>query len=237
VTSSIRTELLPLDTSRQIGTPEGIDLALPVAGPAVRALAWLIDLAVRGGFLLIFSMVAALLGQFGFGLVAIVYFALEWLFPAWCEVKLDGATPGKKALGLRVLHDDGTPVRWPAAMTRNLLRAVDFLPFFYAFGLVSMLINRDFKRLGDLAAHTIVVYREEKPELLELPAAPPLAPPLVLSLGEQRAVLDFASRSSGLTPERAEELAELAAPLLGGLGQGSATQRLVRIANHLIGPR
>ena len=37
------------------------------------------------------------------------------------------------------------------ALTRNLLRAVDFLPFLYAFGLVAMLLNRDFKRLGDLA--------------------------------------------------------------------------------------
>lgn len=228
---------MQLDTARHIGTPEGIDLALPVAGPAVRALAWLIDFIVRAGFLMLFSAVAAMLGQFGFGLFLIAFFILEWLFPAWCEVKLDGATPGKKAMGLRVLHDDGTPVRWPAAMTRNLLRAIDILPFVYAFGLLSMLINRDFKRLGDLAANTIVVYREQKPKPLELPAAAPLAPPIVLSLAEQRAVLDFAARSANLTAERAEELAELATPLLGGLGNSSATQRLVRIANHLIGTR
>ena len=58
-----------------------------------------------------------------------------------------------------MLNDDGTPVRWPGALTRNLLRAVDFLPFLYGVGLVAMLANRDFKRLGDLAAGTVVVYQ------------------------------------------------------------------------------
>ena len=226
---------MQLDTARRIGTPEGIELSLPVAGPVPRALAWLIDLALRGGILIALSIVAALLGHFGGGLMFIAAFTLEWLFPAWCEVKMDGATPGKKAIGLRVLHDDGTPVRWPAAMTRNLLRTIDFLPFFYAFGLLSTLINRDFKRLGDLAAHTIVVYREAKPHRFSVPEAPPLAPPILLVLEEQRAVLDFAERSSGLTSERAEELANLAAPLLSGAHREAATLRLVRIANHLIG--
>jgi uncharacterized RDD family membrane protein YckC len=224
-----------LDTARRIGTPEGIELSLPVAGPVPRALAWLIDLALRGGILIAISIVAGILGQFGGGLILIAAFALEWLFPAWCEVKMDGATPGKKAIGLRVLHDDGTPVRWPAAMTRNLLRAIDFLPLFYAFGLISTLINRDFKRLGDLAAHTIVVYREAKPHHFSVPAAPPLAPPVPLALEEQRAVLDFAERSNGLTAERAEELAELAEPLLAGSHRDAASLRLIRIANHLIG--
>ena len=225
-----------LDTSRRIGTPEGIELALPVAGPAARSLAWLIDLALRMAILIAVMMVANFLGRAGTGVALVTAFVLEWLFPAWCEVNMNGATPGKKAMGLVVLHDDGTPVRWPAAMTRNLLRTVDFLPFLYGFGLLSMLINRDFKRLGDLAAHTIVVYREAKPRAVAVPIAPPLAPPLPLALEEQRAVLDFAERATSLTAERAEELAEIAAPLLlAGGRHESAAQRLVRIANHLIG--
>jgi hypothetical protein len=161
--------------------------------------------------------------------------SVEWLFPAWCEVYWSGQTPGKKALGIAVLNDDGTPVRWPAALARNLLRAVDFLPFFYGFGLATMLVNRDFKRLGDLAANTLVVYRDAAPRGSAVPAAVPLAPPFPLTVAEQRAVLEFAERSTGLTPERAEELAELAQPLVGG--GLDAAGRLVRMANFLVGRR
>ena len=95
-----------------------------------------------------------------------------------------------------MLNDDGTPVRWPGALTRNLLRAVDFLPFLYGVGLVAMLCNRDFKRLGDLAAGTVVVYQAEKAAAhAHIPQAPPIAPPVPLTLEEQRAVLDLAERS------------------------------------------
>ena len=149
-----------LDTSRSIGTPEGIELTLRLAGPVPRALAWLIDFAIRVGALIVFAMVIGPFGNLGQAAFLLAWFLLEWLFPAWCEVQWNGQTPGKKALGIAVLNDDGTPVRWPAALARNLLRAVDFLPFFYGFGLAAMLINRDFKRLGDLAANTLVAYRD-----------------------------------------------------------------------------
>ena len=141
----------------------------------------------------------------------IVWFALEWLYPTAFEVWFGGATPGKRSLGLIVLHDDGTPVRLPASLTRNLLRAVDFMPLLYGFGLVSMLLSRDFKRLGDIAAGTVVVYREAAVQHAAVPHAPPVPPPLPLPLAEQRAVLDLATRSGSLTAERAEELAALVA--------------------------
>ena len=180
-----------LDTGRRIATPEGIELSLRLAGPVPRALAWTMDLMIRLAILLVASLALSQLGNFGAGLFFLGWFMLEWLFPAWCEVAWGGATPGKKAMGLVVLHDDGTPVRWPAALTRNLLRAIDFLPLCYGFGLVAMLANRDFKRLGDLVAGTVVAYREEKLRGFRIPPAPPLAPPAALTLAEQRAVLDF----------------------------------------------
>lgn len=223
-----------LDTARRIATPEGIELWLSLAGPVPRALAWLIDLALRLAILGVLGLFVGMFGEVGGAVVLLSWFFLEWLFPAWCEVRYDGATPGKKAFGLRVLHDDGTPVGWSAAMTRNLLRAIDFLPFLYGFGLLSMLMNRDFKRLGDLAANTIVVYREDKMRAGAVPPAPALAPAVPLSLDEQRAVIDFAERSAMLTAERAEELADLALPLIGD-PRASSTDRLVRMANHLIG--
>jgi len=226
-----------LDTARRIATPEGIELELRLAGPVPRAAAWALDFGLRLAIILVAGMILGALGGFGAGAFFLLWFALEWLFPAWCEVNWAGATPGKRALGLAVLHDDGTPVRWPAALTRNLLRAIDFLPLFYGIGFLAMVANRDFKRLGDLAAGTIVVYRDAKPRGFRVPDAQPLAPGVPLTLPEQRAILDFAERASGLTPERAEELAAIPRGLVGGASGPAAAARLVRIANFLVGRR
>jgi uncharacterized RDD family membrane protein YckC len=152
-----------LDTTRRVATPEGIELTLHLAGPVPRAMAWAIDLAIRLAIVMGVGMVALQFGQAGVGVMLLAAFFVEWLLPAWFEAVWRGQTPGKRAMGLTVLNDDGTPVRWPAALTRNLLRAVDFLPFFYGIGLLAMLTSRDFKRLGDLAAGTVVVYQAERP--------------------------------------------------------------------------
>ena len=224
-----------LDTARRIATPEGIELELRLAGPVPRAGAWALDFLLRLAILFLAGMILGALGGFGTGVFLLIWFFLEWLFPAWCEVNWGGATPGKKALGLAVLHDDGTPVRWPAALARNLLRAIDFLPLFYGIGLLTMVTNRDFKRLGDLAAGTIVVYREAKPRSFQVPERTPLAPAVALTLPEQRAILDFAERVPGLTAERAEELAAIPRGLVGAASGPAATERLVRIANYLVG--
>jgi uncharacterized RDD family membrane protein YckC len=226
-----------LDTTARIGTPEGIELTLRVAGPVPRALAWTIDLLLRGVVLMAIGIVAGMLGGVGTAAMLLSMFLLEWLYPAWFEVNWRGATPGKRAMGLMVLHDDGTPIRWSAALTRNLLRAIDFLPFLYFIGFCSMVSNRDFKRLGDLAANTLVVYREEKPRPLKIPEASPLAAPVSLSATEQRTVLDFAERAERLTPERAAELAEIATSLTGNRTGAAAVARLIALANYVIGRR
>jgi len=224
-----------LDTTRRVATPEGIELTLRLAGPVPRALAWSLDLLLRVGVVLIVMMVAAPLGAAGTGIALIAAFFVEWLLPAWFETSWNGQTPGKRAFGIAVLNDDGTPVRWPAALTRNLLRAVDFLPLFYGIGLVAMLANRDFKRLGDLAAGTVVVYLAEKTGARVFPEAPPVSPPFALSLEEQRAVLELAERASTLTRERLEELAELPSPLVGTLDGSRAAARLIGMANYIAG--
>jgi uncharacterized RDD family membrane protein YckC len=225
-----------LDTTRRVATPEGIELTLRLAGPVPRAMAWAVDLAIRAGIVFAVMSVALQVGRAGWGIVLLTLFFVEWLLPAWLEATWRGQTPGKRIMRLAVLNDDGTPVRWPAALTRNLLRAVDFLPFVYGVGLVSMLTNRDFKRLGDLAAGTVVVYQAEKAEANKnIPAAPAIAPPVALTLEEQRAVLDLAERSVTLTQERVEELAELPAPLVGRLHGEPAARRLIGMANYIAG--
>ena len=224
-----------LDTARRVSTPEGIELTLNLAGPVPRALAWAVDFFLRALVVLGAVMVAGYFGAAGWGLVAIVAFVVEWLAPAWFEVLWNGQTPGKRALGISVVHDDGTPVRWGPALTRNLLRAVDFLPFFYGVGLATMLANRDFKRLGDLAAGTVVVYAPRRAAARTLPEAPPRAPAVPLSLEEQRVVLELAERSANLTPERLEELAGLAAPITGAADGAESASRLIGMASHLAG--
>jgi uncharacterized RDD family membrane protein YckC len=225
-----------LDTYREIETPEGVELHLRAAGPVARALAYAIDLLLRGVVLFVLSIVLSMIGNFGGGVFLIVMFLMEWFYPVLFEVYRNGETPGKRMFGLRVLNDNGTPVGWGPSLVRNLMRAVDFMPAFYAFGLVSMLFNRDFKRLGDLAAGTVVVYQERAARKLDLPDVPAIAPPLGLSLAEQRAVITFAERSQRLTEVRAEELADLLAPLTGVSGR-AGIQRLYQIANWLVGKR
>jgi uncharacterized RDD family membrane protein YckC len=225
-----------LDTTRRVATPEGIELTLRLAGPVPRALAWSVDLALRTAIVLVVMTLASQLGRAGWGVVLLAAFFVEWLLPAWFEAQMRGQTPGKRLFGIAVLNDDGTPLRWPGALTRNLLRAVDFLPFMYAFGLVTMLLNRDFKRLGDLAAGTVVVYQSSAVDSSrKIPEAPPVAPPVELDLDEQRAVLELAERSSGLTRERVEELAALPTPLVGRLDGAHAAARLLGMANYLAG--
>jgi uncharacterized RDD family membrane protein YckC len=225
-----------LDTTRRVATPEGIELTLRLAGPVPRALAWSVDFLLRAALVLLVMMIAGRFGRAGMGVVLIAAFFVEWLLPAWFEAMWGGQTPGKRLFRLAVLNDDGTPVRWPGALTRNLLRAADFLPFLYGVGLITMLMNRDFKRLGDLAAGTVVVYQAEKVAAARaIPPAPPQPPPLSLSPEEQRAVLDLAERSTTFTRERFEELAELPTPLVGRAVRDAAATRMLGIANYLAG--
>jgi len=226
-----------LDTAREIPTPEGIELTLRLAGPVSRALAWMIDLVLRLTAFGILSIPVSLLGGVGAGISFILWFGLEWFYPTLFEVYGGGATPGKRALGLIVLHRDGTPVGLPASVTRNLLRAVDFLPLLYGFGLLSIVLSRDFQRLGDIAGGTLVVYREASTQHSAIPAASPVPPAVPLSSLEQRTLLDLAARSQVLTPERAQELAALAPRLTGATGDATALARVLSIANYLIGRR
>jgi uncharacterized RDD family membrane protein YckC len=226
-----------LDTAREIPTPEGIELNLQLAGPVARALAWTVDLLLRLAVFGVLGIPLRMLGNVGSGIYLILWFGMEWLYPTVFEVYFGGATPGKRALKLMVLHSDGTPVGLPASLTRNLLRAVDFLPLLYGFGLLTMVMSRDFQRLGDIAGGTVVVYRETAFQHGAIPEAVPLQPAIPLSAAEQRTLLDLAARSQVLTPERAQELAALAPRLTGSSDDATALGRVLSIANYLIGRR
>ena len=182
--ASLSSPLSPLDTRYQVETPEGIDLHLRPAGLVPRALAFAIDLAIRGLILSATFIVLGLLGQFGMGLGTILLFLVTWWYMVLFEVLNQGRSPGKQMLGLRVVHDDGTPIGWAASLTRNLLRFVDILPFGYTLGIISCLNHPAFKRLGDIAAGTLVVYRDAPLSKPLLADAEPLPAPFPLNLDE-----------------------------------------------------
>lgn len=223
-----------LDTYHAIETPEGVELRLRVAGPVVRSMAWVIDLLIRIVVYIVLFKVLSLFGKLGLGIFLVGVFLVEWFYPVVFEVYRHGATPGKRAMGLRVVNDDGVPVGWSAAMIRNLLRFVDFLPVLYGFGLLSMLLNPDFKRLGDIAAGTLVVYRDASKRTGSVPVIRAQPAYFPLNLTEQRAIISFAERAHELPPERNVELASIVFPDNKNQ-QNAGIDRLYAIANWLLG--
>jgi hypothetical protein len=137
-----------------------------------------------------------------------------WAYPVVFEAMWHGQTPGKRAMGLRVVAGDGAPVGWMASFVRNLMRTVDMLPLGYAFGLASSLVDPWSRRLGDIVARTMVVHAPRRGASAVLPPANAVAP----------------------TPQRQEELAAIAAPLTGMAGE-AGVWRLSAIAQWLLGRR
>jgi len=225
-----------LDTRRYVETPEGVEVAVDVAGPLARGWAWLIDAGIRGFLNMWIGLLFLFLGEAGMGLFLVWVFLLEWFYPVVFEARLGGATPGKMAMRLVVLHDDGTPVGWRAALVRNLLRFVDHLPLLPIFGLVSMGMSSDFKRLGDHAAGTVVAYKHRVTVRQDLPEVPAVPPPVALAVHEQRAIVDYAQRSASWSEARQSELAEHLVPIVGGPGP-IAAKRLQGMARWLLGGR
>ncbi|HVK51547.1 MAG TPA: RDD family protein [Pseudoxanthomonas sp.] len=225
-----------LDTYREVITPEGVALHLPASGPVPRALAWAIDLGVRLGVMLILMIVFGLLGGFGQGLSLVVMFVMYWIYPIAFEALWNGQTLGKRALGLRVVSADGGPLGWLPAITRNLLRTVDMLPFGYAAGLIACLSDSSGRRLGDMVAGTVVIHvgREHTPSVAPAQGVYPVPPGL--QPDEQSAIVAFGERAPLLTPARQAELGDILAPLTQARGQAGVL-RLYGMANWLMGRR
>ena len=225
-----------IDTRRPIQTPEGVELGLRVAGPVPRAYAWIIDLFIRTAVYIVLAIVLSMLGKLGMGLFLIAIFLLEWFYPVFFELYTQGATPGKRSLGIKVVNDDGTEVTLQSSLIRNLLRGIDFLPFLYGFGLITMLFNQDFKRLGDYAAGTIVIYQDKLKDAASIIQEAPKTPPVPLSANEQKAVVQFAERIQLFTPQRCSELANILSNITRQTNE-QGVKRLLQYANWMMGRR
>jgi uncharacterized RDD family membrane protein YckC len=148
---------------REIFTPEGVQLALPLAHIGSRFIALAIDLLI-GTVALVVAVLAALAAGGGLGgaivaatAILVFYIGYHVVF----EVFGGGRTLGKRAAGLRVVTDGGTAVGLRASLIRNVLLLLEGLPTSYVPAMVSVLVTRNNQRLGDLAAGTLVV-REAK---------------------------------------------------------------------------
>lgn len=223
----------PLDTRRNIETPEGVTINLRLSGPVARMLAWMIDTLIRVGIYIVLAMVLLGKGDLGKGLFLILVFVVEWFYPVLFEMFHQGRTPGKRALGIRVVHDDGTPVGWAASVVRNLLRFVDWLPVFYVLGFVSMILSSEFRRLGDIVAGTLVVYVDEQRSHEAIPVVEPLPPRYPLQGDEAQAVVGFAERLPQFSAERADELARSSGALVAD--DASPSRTLLGIARWIVG--
>jgi uncharacterized RDD family membrane protein YckC len=211
-----------------IRTPENIELSFALAGPGSRAAAYIVDLSIMfvvcqtliylivAAIALLVSFlgvtsevwISAIVTLFAFALYNGYFIVLEWV--------LNGQTPGKHLLHIRVIKHGGYALRFFDTLLRNLLRVVDFLPLFYGVGLTSLLLTRDSQRLGDLVAGTLVVYQEpvETESLLsDVPPAdlgePPLPPAQLAAIPDEAISLagQYLRARAELAPRPRQELA------------------------------
>ena len=234
----------PLDVMVRLETPERIAFDYPLGGPFRRFTAYLVDVCLMGLLVaaaLILSMVLSFGSVSGAGPALVAYFLITWGYGAFCEGVFSGQTPGKRAMGLRVVSDRGVPITAAQAVLRNLVRVVDGLvPFCFLLGLSSMLLTKRFQRLGDLAAGTMVIVEERRVRLglvrIQDPRVQALLDrlPVRIAAGSNlaRALSDYARRRHRFGHALREEMAEpLARPLRHRFGlPASATADTVMCA-------
>jgi uncharacterized RDD family membrane protein YckC len=144
-----------------IATPEGVLFRLPLAGPAARLYAMLLDIvivlaAVNGLGYLVYVIFAKAPG-FAAMTITLAEFAIGFAYGALLEGFWNGQTIGKRLFHLRVIDQSGLPLRLEQAWIRNLMRTIDALPLAYLVGGSSALSSQIMQRFGDRVAGTLVV--------------------------------------------------------------------------------
>jgi uncharacterized RDD family membrane protein YckC len=161
-----------------IATPEQVELSFPIAGVGSRFVAILLDSLIQFGTILLLVLLFALIatifpGSAGhksgnsemsisdkwvIAILILIGFTLYTGYYILFEAFWHGQTPGKRVMKLRVIKDSGRQITFFESLARNTIRIVDSLPSMYLVGVLSMLCTRANKRLGDLAAGTVVVH-------------------------------------------------------------------------------
>ncbi len=225
----------PLDQSVDVETPELVTLTYSLAGVGARLMAALVDvlicvtafIALLTGIAMLDNSPSRRSGPPGesmsssvvFAIFVLLIFAVQWGYFVLFEGLWDGQTPGKRLYRLRVVRDGGFSVTFGVSAVRNLLRIVDMHPgIAYVFGLVSVLLTRRSRRLGDIAAGTIVVHER----VLHIEAVRRVdtradAAPLHTALSEQqyRTLERYVDRYGSLGPDQRNAMAVRLAGLFG----------------------
>src|SRR6266566_4109609 len=210
---------LDLRQHHGIETPEHVDVQFELAGVGSRLAAGLLDLVLLilgllalwiGGGAVLGSLFTApgMARSWLSAAMIILTFCFTWGYFTLFEALNGGRTPGKQALGIRVVMDTGRSITPAAAVVRNLVRFVDcYFPIPFAPALLSMFLHPSNKRPGDMAAGTIVVRDHPTDWGLGAPvpavtdAEPIETGPPELSEEEFRLLDRFLSRINDLTPE------------------------------------
>jgi uncharacterized RDD family membrane protein YckC len=230
------------DSSLEALTPEGIVFVLSPAGLPVRTLAYAIDKVTQWLiFFVIFIATAFMRASMGIWLAMILNFCVDWFYHVFFELFYHGQSLGKRMTGIRVVRSNGAPVDPASSFLRNLLRFADTFFFLFPIALISITVSRGFRRLGDWAAGTLVVY-SSIPSLsrnslnIFLEKYGPIIPPRPLSNDEKLAILSFARRYPLLGEARANEIAAIYAPFLRDDDNGTSNAAyLLGIARKLLG--
>lgn len=220
-------------------TPEAIVLDLPVASVGSRALARLIDVLIVGfvGFAVIFggSVMAFDFGAWlGTVLILLAVFSALLVYPVAFETLTRGRTPGKMAMGLRVVTVEAGPVQFRHAAVRAALDFVDIWATSGGAAVISALFTRRSQRLGDLAAGTLVIReRSHAGDITPLRFTPPPGTEdyvarldvTALTEADYQAVRSLVARRGRLDPQMQERLAQqLAGPLVGRISPAPPPQ-------------
>lgn len=251
-----------MDEHYLLPTPENVPITYEIAGVGSRFVAALIDslilYAVGVGLLIgaaIFAPLAPLqsttsLGTWVIAIVVLFSFATLVGYPLLFEIIWNGQTPGKRMIGIRIVREDGGPITGTAAIIRNVVRIVDFLPTYYIIGIIAMLIDRKSRRLGDLAAGTICVKerRDVTVDRLVAPRREPLSDQPIgggdfdhldrLTYDDRHLVQEYLIRRDQMKAGAAQELAvriasRLAAKLEVDLGDESPEDFLSHVNSAL----
>ena len=221
-----------MERSVDVRTGEAVEIRYELAGLGSRFLAVSVDLLAQFALVIVlfvaYALAAPLIARIAYGkvitpwLIAFAVAVLFMIFFGWFivfETWWSGRTPGKRALGLRVVRDGGFPIDPGAAVIRNLVRIAEFFLGGYTLSAVSALISKENKRLGDYAAGTIVV-RDRADAVPDLDAylSRPQRVETGLAEGDRVLIERFLARRPGLErtarARLAAQLAERVRPTL-----------------------
>ena len=155
-----------------IDTPELVSIELPLAGLGSRFIALLVDYLLWGGAFILIAIIAVVIltslnifssssVNWVAGGLFLIVFLMHWGYFTLFEAFWNGQTPGKRVAKIRVIHQSGRGINFLESLGRNLLRAIDSLPSFYALGVATIFLTKRNQRLGDLVAGTLVVRDRE----------------------------------------------------------------------------